>query len=285
MATLTNTKIKDTYDGLLKLGDNLPLTPSRKAVTDGLGNTSGVSINNSGEMRVSDSQIVGDEPNMVFSGGVYSKTLMVGGVNFVAWENNVTHSIISGQQNYISGNNNLVFGANSYLNANSAIMGGNGNFSNNNFTLTIGSNTQNNGNNAIVGGASNDNYGWNSIVSGSSNANYGGTSIMIGSSNTNFGTGSSIFGFRNFNDYGHSYLTAIGKYSIDLTESHIFRVGNGSSGNLRNAIVVFDDTHGTVQLDTLRTSTSYADDSAAASGGVPRGGLYRNGNDVKIRIS
>ena len=42
MASLTGTKIKDTYDGLLKTTDNGVLGASEKLITDGLGNSSGV---------------------------------------------------------------------------------------------------------------------------------------------------------------------------------------------------------------------------------------------------
>jgi hypothetical protein len=38
MATLTNLKIKDTYDGLLKTSDNLPIDGTLKTLQDGLGN-------------------------------------------------------------------------------------------------------------------------------------------------------------------------------------------------------------------------------------------------------
>ena len=44
MATLTNTKIKDTYDGLLKTTDNDVIGITEKVITDGLGNASILSI-------------------------------------------------------------------------------------------------------------------------------------------------------------------------------------------------------------------------------------------------
>jgi len=44
MATLTNTKIKDTYDGLLKTADNDVIGASEKNITDGLGNATVLSI-------------------------------------------------------------------------------------------------------------------------------------------------------------------------------------------------------------------------------------------------
>lgn len=38
MATLTNTKIRDTYDGLIKTTDNAAVNSNKKRITDGVGN-------------------------------------------------------------------------------------------------------------------------------------------------------------------------------------------------------------------------------------------------------
>jgi hypothetical protein len=43
--------------------------------------------------------------------------------------------------------------------------------------------------------------------------------------------------------------------------------------------------NGYVVLTEVSQSLEFADDTAAEVGGVPLGGLYRNGNDIKIRIS
>ena len=44
MAALTGTKIQDTYDGLLKVSDNVGINSTKKIITDGLGNDSSVKI-------------------------------------------------------------------------------------------------------------------------------------------------------------------------------------------------------------------------------------------------
>ena len=44
MATLFGTKIQDTYDGLLKVTDNIGITGTKKFITDGLGVNSSVKI-------------------------------------------------------------------------------------------------------------------------------------------------------------------------------------------------------------------------------------------------
>lgn len=52
MASLTGTKIKDTYDSLLKVSDNGALGASAKQITDGLGNSSGVYLGTSGNVGI-----------------------------------------------------------------------------------------------------------------------------------------------------------------------------------------------------------------------------------------
>jgi hypothetical protein len=57
-----------------------------------------------------------------------------------------------------------------------------------------------------------------------------------------------------------------------------------AGGNLMTPLTITRST-GNVQLPTLQASTTYANDAAAASGGVPVGGLYRNGSAVQIRVA
>jgi hypothetical protein len=44
-------------------------------------------------------------------------------------------------------------------------------------------------------------------------------------------------------------------------------------------------SNGYVILSQVSQSLNFSDDAAAAIGGVPLGGLYRNGNFIAIRIS
>lgn len=54
MATLTGKKINTTYDGLLKTEDNQPISTTKKRVTDGYGNETGLSVDSLGNVDVSD---------------------------------------------------------------------------------------------------------------------------------------------------------------------------------------------------------------------------------------
>ena len=51
MASLFNTKISNTYVGLLKMSDNLILSSSLREISDGSGNGAGVYLNTSGDLK------------------------------------------------------------------------------------------------------------------------------------------------------------------------------------------------------------------------------------------
>ena len=57
---------------------------------------------------------------------------------------------------------------------------------------------------------------------------------------------------------------------------------NGSGGDVQSNVKV---QSGYVVLSQVSSSLNFVDDSAAAAGGVPLGGLYRNGNFILIRIT
>jgi hypothetical protein len=54
---------------------------------------------------------------------------------------------------------------------------------------------------------------------------------------------------------------------------------------LSNVLAMQIDPNGNVLLPTLPATTSYANDSAAATGGVAVGQLYRNGSVVQVRVT
>ena len=53
MATLFNTKISATYEGLIKTIDNVAISATLKEISDGAGNQSGLYINSAGDLKVS----------------------------------------------------------------------------------------------------------------------------------------------------------------------------------------------------------------------------------------
>jgi len=95
------------------------------------------------------------------------------------------------------------------------------------------------------------------------------------------------------NNYGGDF-TSTNSYALRMAGANgIVYTSEGSAG--RNSILIYE-VGGTNKIfnitndyriisDTLKNSTTYADDTAAAAGGVEIGQLYRNGSVVQIRIS
>ena len=81
------------------------------------------------------------------------------------------------------------------------------------------------------------------------------------------------------NDYIDNYVEDyIGGIALITTGSAIIEGGADIIGQVKQSA-------GAVILTKVSESLNFANDIVAASGGVPLGGLYRNGNDIKIRIT
>lgn len=175
----------------------------------------------------------------------------------------------------------------------------------------------------VVGGASNTvglngsdaTEGYNSACFGSSNLVEGNSNFISGSDNNSLGDSGACIGrglktplFQPVGGGSYvwdDYSVVVGGYNAEATkyytntnntawvEDHRFVVGTGTSSTAkRNGFIVAVPT-GTptapdfcgIIMPALASSTSYANASAAKAGGVPVGGLYRIGSDVKILLS
>lgn len=74
--SLSGTKIKDTYDGLIKTSNNSSVGSSNVELTDGLGNDINISINNTGDLTA-DGDITA--ANLIKSGGTATQVLLANG--------------------------------------------------------------------------------------------------------------------------------------------------------------------------------------------------------------
>jgi uncharacterized phage infection (PIP) family protein YhgE len=95
--------------------------------------------------------------------------------------------------------------------------------------------------------------------------------------------------------------TVVGQYNILDNTSSLFVIGNGSVSNRRD-LARFDSSSITffynsatnyamsisgsqvIVMPQVSSSLNFANDAAAAAGGVPRGGLYRSGSFILIRL-
>jgi hypothetical protein len=80
MASLTGTKIKDTYDALLKVSDNGALDGTLQTITDGLGNNSSLSLSTAGA-SVGGTLAVSGAATLSSTLGVSGAATLSGGVN------------------------------------------------------------------------------------------------------------------------------------------------------------------------------------------------------------
>ena len=81
------------------------------------------------------------------------------------------------------------------------------------------------------------------------------------------------------NDYIDNYVEDyIGGIALITTGSAIIEGGADIVGPINHS-------KGAVVLTKVSESLNFTNDINAAGGGVPLGGLYRNGNDIKIRIT
>ena len=81
----------------------------------------------------------------------------------------------------------------------------------------------------------------------------------------------------------------IGELAINTNDGILFLRQSGSFGDKIISCVTSATTASLTAsyaiLTNVSSSLNFTDDSQAASGGVPLGGLYRNGNIIQIRIS
>ena len=93
------------------------------------------------------------------------------------------------------------------------------------------------------------------------------------------GDGSALTGILNAVTSSHSLFNDSSSHAITANTASLALSGNGVfSGS-------FSGSHTGIILTAVSESLNFADDTAAASGGVALGGLYRSESFVKIRIS
>ena len=125
-------------------------------------------------------------------------------------------------------------------------------------------------------------FGFNNTIGGSANL-----AMTVGQNNNLTGSQSYAFG-RNLEDGGQNDTVIIGRYNVTPTATGRIVFGTGfSNTGRRNSIEIQagNNTQSGLLFKALQTSSSYADDAAAAAGGVELGELYRNGNVVQIRMT
>ena len=102
------------------------------------------------------------------------------------------------------------------------------------------------------------------------------TGLVSYTSSAAIGGGGSPINTGSFLTTGSLSTTQQLSGSLNITGSFNFFSGNTNAAQITNGWVV---------LSQVSMSLDFANDAAAAAGGVPLGGLYRNGNAISIRIA
>jgi hypothetical protein len=93
MASLTGTKIKDTYDGLLKTTDNGGLGATEKEITDGLGNGSGIYLGTNDRLLIARGNAIDSDTKLQVSNGTSGVTSVWANADDVVFEGSANFGI------------------------------------------------------------------------------------------------------------------------------------------------------------------------------------------------
>ena len=190
-------------------------------------------------------------------------------------------SLIAGVGNTAIGNSSQAFGINTDATGNQAAAFGSTTLASGNNATAFGHTTIASGPRAFSTGFGTEASGLDSTVHGNNNTASGVNSFVSGQNCTASSYNSAALGSNLSVISGDG--TAVGAWNLDA-DNYRFQVGVGTSDTNRiNAFSI--NTNGIILAHVLLNSASYSNDSQAAAGGVPKGGLYRNGSIVQIRIN
>ena len=193
---------------------------------------------------------------------------------------NADNSIVVGQQNDLTGNRLYVLGFSNELTCASAFaLGGDNNVAGTQNNFAIGYN------NIISGPQKNITIGTSNTISNDSGLGYEqatiiGNNCRLASANTGTGTqyGMVVIGSNNAENYP-------GTTSGQPFRPKIVLAADVGGGN-KDALVISEGVNGIASMlhsDAL-LEHNFANNAAAAAGGVPVGALYHNAGEVRIRI-
>ena len=319
MATLTNEQINLTYPGLIKTVDNLTIDATPRSLTDGIGlalpiEVSTSQINFTAGVDFSGATVTGlvagglvagtDVNSMQSASFLTTSPANASGVSSIAIGNGALTTNIGSDQGVAIGNNarstnelGIAIGTNSVGHYQGVAIGWGATNNTKGGAISIGKNAKINGNDAIAIGSStyvsaNDGIAIGNsagYLTGAQNAavcighdngfGNGVNSVGVGFNSTAKALSSIVIGNdARVDDSAHAGAISIGNLSRSSAE------GTVSLG--RNVIAVnwIDSTTVNQLAINNYVALNYADDAAAATGGVPLGGIYHNAGALKIRI-
>ena len=339
--TLTNTQINNTYQGLIKVGQNGVLAASEDVLSDGVGNDSTLSLGTAsasftGTLDLSGATVTGISAGGLISGTGTNSMESAGTLTTTAANASGSAAIALGEGARAEATNATAIGNSAECLASDSIVIGNSCNTSSGPSITIGRSASANGsvstaigNSASVSadqsiGISGENC---TVTSGSSRSVVIGRQARSQAQNAiaigNFsrvmsgGTASICLSASSVIQSDVSGSSALvltpGEYGGVTTQAHAIILGSrtlsGSAVQSEAGIAIGRDAQvnasadGAVALgtgvvaETMNTTTvamlqianygsmNYADDAAAATGGIPLGGVYHTSGTLKIRIT
>lgn len=295
MATLTGKKIKDTYDGLLKTSDNLPLTSLLTEIQDGTGQNSGIKINNLGQIQVE--RILFDKSEIRSGNG--ENSIRIGDLTYARGKN----TFATGNQTEATGQDATAMGDSTLASGRDSTSHGERTIASGPNSTTFGESTLAEGINSTAMGRATEAIGDNSFVTGTDTKAIGERSTAMGYGSWASGNNSTALGIdtranaANSTTMGKGTIanslreTVIGSYPTDKTgnptlwrgDERMFTVGNGKTESEKStALEILKN--GNVVLPAV-VGLNFTNDTAAAAGGVPIGGLYHKSGNIRIRLT
>jgi len=256
MAALTGNQIDQSYQGLIKTTDNAALSGTAKALTDGVGGATNIQMSNTATNFVSGT--------VDFTGSTVSGLPAAGLVNGTGTSSLKNADSLVTNAATAAGTTSIALGDNAEITA----AGVN--------SLAIGTNARATNNLATVVGPFAIAFGSRGIAIGQGSFASATRSIAIGDACQGNGLESTSLG--HFANASAAYSVALG---ADASASANNAVAIGK--NVTASVADYTTTKN-LQL-TNYASLNYADDTAAAAGGVPLGGIYHTSGALKIRIA
>jgi len=169
---------------------------------------------------------------------------------------------------------------------------GSGSVASGSWSTAMGRNTTADGSYSTAMGRDTNATGDYSTAMGQDTTASGNISIAIGKDNTSATLGSITIG-EGLTSQAYKE-TIMGTFASDaattptpgswVVTDRLFTIGNGDTDASKStAFSILKN--GITVLPALQSSSSFANDTTAAAGGVPIGGLYRDNNNVKIRMT
>lgn len=296
---LSNNTVRIKYGWNFQVGDS------------NVSGTQAYSIGNGNTVNANFAGALGEGNNVTgnFSRAVGQGNTISGGYASAVGQGNTTSGLYSGafgRANQVQKMESFAFGSNNNTNGFRSSLIGYNNISTGTQSNGIGVNNTLIGQNSIAMGRNNTintnnsfGFGFNNIVGKSGDIRVNVYAFGFANqveNNNNFAFGKGLTSPLASSDplAGTSNQTLVGQYNKNSKYNNEIIFGTGTSDARRETSIRLtkssihqpsgNRTSG-MSFENLKDSTSYADDAAAAAGFVEIGELYRNGNNVKIRMT